>query len=286
MNENKAVKPKDTSLVYGMDYQLTQADKYRNRNSNHWRFRIKLAHNFLKKYVPLQIEKISKKDIVIVDVGCSIGTFAIEFAKLGYDSYGIDFDSTAIEVAEVLATEEGVAPKFVCGDISEWTENFPPIDIAICFDIFEHLHDDELGSFLSIIRRQISQNGAIVFHTFPTQYDYIFYSRRIIRYPLLPFRNISQSKFNKIVKFYSCLIDMFLLLKRGKTYIENIKEAAHCNPTTSERLTELLNRAGFEVVFIESSNLYDFQSLVHKQFKKQPITFRNLYGVAIPKRKI
>jgi len=281
--DSKIPKPKATSFGYGIDHQLNQADKYRNRNTNHWKIRIELAHNLVVKYVlPLHQTK-SKKDIVVVDVGCSIGTFAIEFARLGYDSDGIDFDSSAIEVAKVLSTEENVTPKFVCGDVSEWTEDFPPIDIAICFDIFEHLHDDELGSFLSSIRRQFSKNGAIVFHTYPTQYDYVFYGLRPLRYPLLPFRNISQSTFTNIVKAYSCLMDVLFLVKSGKTHKESIKYIGHCNPTTSERLTEILNRSGYKVIFMELSNLYNFEPVIHKQFYKQPITLRNLYGVAIPK---
>ena len=57
----------------------------------------------------------------------------------------------------------------------------------------------------------------------------------------------------------------------------------HCNPTSSERLTDILNKAGYEVVFMESANLYNFKESVLKRFSKQPITFRNLYGVAVPK---
>ncbi len=34
-----------------------------------------------------------------MDVGCSIGTFAIEFAAKGYRSFGIDFDQTALDIA-------------------------------------------------------------------------------------------------------------------------------------------------------------------------------------------
>ncbi len=294
MNEvSKTLRPKDTSFEYGVDYQITQANKYRNRNDNHWKIRIELARHLVEKYVLPKYQRESNKDIVVVDVGCSIGTFAIEFAKLGYNSYGIDFDSSAIDIAKQLATEENVTPEFVCGDVSDWSKCFPPIDTAICFDIFEHLHDDELGSFLSSIRKSFSDKGTLIFHTFPTQYDHIFYGRYDITYPLIPFKNISQSRFNKIVKAYSCLFDVFFLIITGKTYKEKIKYSGHCNPTTSERLTDILNRAGYEVVIMESSNLYkelsnfyNLRSSVQKRFDKQPITFRNLYGIAIPKPKI
>jgi 2-polyprenyl-3-methyl-5-hydroxy-6-metoxy-1,4-benzoquinol methylase len=74
-----------------------------------------------------------------------------------YQCYGIDFDPIVLEIASQLAKEENVSPKYVCGNIADWTSAFPPIDIAVCFDIFEHLHDDELGSFLTSIRKQLSK---------------------------------------------------------------------------------------------------------------------------------
>lgn len=277
---------KDALLNYGRNYQKDMAGKYRNRNSNHWKLRIELARNLVEKYVLPKYQGRPKKDIVLVDVGCSIGTFAIEFSKLGYRSYGIDFDSSALDIAKQLSDEENVAPEFICGDVLKWGKNFPPIDIAVCFDIFEHLHDDELGSLLSSIRSQFSDKGALVFHTFPTQYDYIFYYKRYLSYPILLFKNLSESRFDKIVKAYSCILDLLLLFKKGKTYKEMIKYDSHCNPTTSERLAEILKRSGYEVVFMESSNLYNGESFVQKRLCKQPIAFRNLYGVAIPKPKI
>lgn len=268
------------SREYGSYYQNKAADNYRNRNNNHWKFKIELIHNLVKQYVRPKHERKPKKDIVVVDVGCSIGTFAIEFAKLGYNSYGIDFDSSAIDIAKQLSIEENVAPKFVCGDVSNWSMDLPPIDIAICFDLFEHLHDDELGAFLFSLRKQFDDKGTLVFHTFPTLYDYIFYRRPYVGYPLFPLRNIATSKFNKIVKLYSCMIDLLLVLITGQTYKERIKHSIHCNPTTIEKLTEILNRVGYEIAFIDSSNIYNFAPSVQKLFCKQPATYRNLYGIA------
>jgi SAM-dependent methyltransferase len=278
--------PKSTSFAYGKEYQLGQVEKYRNRRNNHWKFRIELVQRLVEDYALPRLEAKQKKDIVIVDVGCSIGTFAIEFAKMGYCSYGIDFDNSALEIARQLAQEENVSPIFVCNDISDWGSKFQNIDIAICSDIFEHLHDDELGSFLVSIKKQLSKKGILVFHTFPLQYDYIFFSRPYIGYPLIPFSYLSNSKFNIIVKIYSCFVDIGFLLTKGAIYKEIIKRRSHCNPTTTERLTDILQRSGYEIIFMDSSNLYDFYEFkksIQKRLAYQSITHRNLYGVAIPK---
>lgn len=287
-------KPKRTSYRYGEECQQQQANKYRNRNNNHWKLRIELAHNLVAKYVLPRLRGKRPQDIVVVDVGCSIGTFAIEFGKLGYRSYGVDFDAAALKIARQLCEEEKVFAEFVCDDISNWGHDFPPIDIAICFDIFEHLHDDELGAFLQSIRKHLSKEGSLVFHTAPLQYDYIFFSteyyprfrKNCLRRLLLPFRNLSISKFNRIVKAYACLIDIRLLFAEGRTYRESIKSSGHCNPTTKERLTLILERAGYDIVYMKSSQLYPYYESIKKQFSKQPIAHRNIYGVATPKRRI
>ena len=79
MSEKAEAIPKQTSYEYGYQYQLTQAEKYRNRENNHWKYRIELANRLvdeaLKEMPP------TSRPRTLLDVGCSIGTFAIEFAS-------------------------------------------------------------------------------------------------------------------------------------------------------------------------------------------------------------
>ncbi|HDZ61936.1 MAG TPA: class I SAM-dependent methyltransferase [Nitrospirae bacterium] len=276
---------KETSYEYGEACQLRQADKYRSRENNHWKSRINLAHTLVDRYAISRLKGKATSDITVVDVGCSIGTFAIEFAKRGYRSYGVDFDPAALKIADQLSSEENVSPEFICGDIANWENKFPPIDIAVCFDIFEHLHDDELGSLLVSLKKQLSTDGSLVFHTAPTQYDYIFFRKwyRYLRYPLIPLSFISPTRFTRLVKAYASLVDLALLVVKGETYSESIRSSGHCNPTTLERLTWILKRTGYEIVFIETAQLYDFKKSIAKRFTGQPVTYRNLYGVAVPR---
>lgn len=273
---------KQTSAQYGEKYQLAQAEKYRNRDNNHWKFRIGLAHTLVTKYALPRLHGKQFKDIIVVDVGCSIGTFALEFAKLGFRSYGIDFDHEALKIARRLREEERVDVQFILGDISEWNLQASPIDIALCFDIFEHLQDDELGSFLQSIRKQLSSQGSLVFHTFPTQYDYIFFRKTLRRFPMVLFKDLPAQKFNNFVKAYAALIDVGLALGKGHSYKDRIRGEHHCNPTTKERLFDILRRAGFKILYLESANLYPFEKSIQELFSKQPICHRNLYGVVIP----
>jgi 2-polyprenyl-3-methyl-5-hydroxy-6-metoxy-1,4-benzoquinol methylase len=281
MSQSATENPKETSYAYGKEYQLDQLAKHRLRDRNHWKPRISLAHQLIDKYVMSFLGNRQPAEINTLDVGCSIGTMAIEMALRGFKATGVDFDQSALDIAQRLAVEENVSVCFVQADIAELRMiNTEKIDIAVCFDIFEHLHDDELGAMLQAIRRQLSAQGALIFYTFPLQFDYLFYSRDWLHWPLMLFKFLPTDMFDRTVRIYAGLIDVFLLLATGKSYRDSIKRHSHCNPTTKARLVDILQRAGFSIRFIESDNIFLQKPYVAHRFLKQPIAHRSLYGVA------
>ncbi len=62
-------------------------------------FRIELGQRLVKMFQEQRLSGKDPADINICDVGCSIGTFAIEFAKNGYNTFGIDMDEEALKIA-------------------------------------------------------------------------------------------------------------------------------------------------------------------------------------------
>jgi hypothetical protein len=60
----------------------------------------------------------------------------------------------------------------------------------------------------------------------------------------------------------------------------------HCNPLTREWLEDILARAGYKTIFMESGFLGEAQldPRDREYFHKQPVTHRSLYGVAVPRR--
>ncbi|MGH8221516.1 MAG: hypothetical protein ACREQZ_00950, partial [Woeseiaceae bacterium] len=76
--------PKRTSYMYGEAYQRAQVEKHRQRHTNHWRQRIALAHRLVNQWVLPRFLGRDPHDITVLDVGCSIGTMAIEFAQRGF----------------------------------------------------------------------------------------------------------------------------------------------------------------------------------------------------------
>jgi 2-polyprenyl-3-methyl-5-hydroxy-6-metoxy-1,4-benzoquinol methylase len=274
--------PKATSFGYGEEYQREQVEKHRARATNHWKPRIALAHELIDRYVLPRLGPRDPRSIKVLDVGCSIGTMAIEMALRGFTAYGVDFDAAALRIARDLAAEEGAAVEFFQADVAQWRPPLGGIDIALCFDIFEHLHDDELGALLQSLRRVLSDRGSLVFYTFPLQYDYLFFSRDVLHWPLWPLRRLSRPAFDRVVRAYAAACDVALLLTTGQSYKDRIKTHSHCNPTTRARLEDVFKRAGYQVAFVETANLYPFKPHVARRFAGQPAADRHLYGVAHP----
>jgi SAM-dependent methyltransferase len=231
-----------------------------------------------------------KEDTVVVDVGCSVGTFAIECSKMGFRSFGVDFDKSAIELARQLNAEEGASAEFHQMDVSDWGRRFPLINIAVCADIFEHLHDDELGSLLMSLRKNLSGDGFLVFHTAPQEFDYIFWRKSgdtgLVRLPWVfrPFKWLSDEHFTRLTRIAALALDIWLVGTRGATYKEHIKAADHPNPLTRSRLSDILNRAGYDIVSMASRTSEEQMDPKHKAFfQNRTVTHRSLYGLARPR---
>jgi SAM-dependent methyltransferase len=276
--------PQGSAYAYGEGYQREQVEKHRARASNHWRARIALAHSLVDRWAMPRLPGSLPEDRSVLDVGCSVGTMAIEFALRGFRAAGVDFDSTALGIGQQLCQEERVSVEFFQGDVADWQcMGGRPLDIVLCFDIFEHLHDDQLGSMLQSIRRNMSPSGTLVFYSFPLQFDYLFFSRDFLSWPLWPFRWLGPQRFERVARAYAALLDAGLLLVTGTTYKERIKNLSHCNPTTRARLEDVLQRAGFEIAHIETTNIYSDKPHISRRFAGQTVADRQVYGAAYPR---
>ena len=110
--------------IYTPTYVDAQLEKFRNRSTNHWQHHIRLAKQLVADYAPAPPAS-------LLDLGCSIGTFALEFALDGYKTIGLDFDPKALEQGEKLAKELGCEPKWICEDAGAFDLQ-EKVDIVVC----------------------------------------------------------------------------------------------------------------------------------------------------------
>ena len=278
--------------VYGESQQTKLLARYRARESNHWASRLRLGEDLLDVYGAWCRENRVSEPHHILDAGCAIGTFAIEFAKKGYQCCGIDISPDAIRIANQLAAEEGVPEaRFFYGDIKNWRfpgdEGSEDVDAIFAMDLIEHLHDHEMEEMLRSFAGYLKKGGAFVFHTFPTRYEPIFFNRSkpYLSHILVPFRRLPKNVFSYVLESWFLVLNMLHFFKHGNIYLNEIKNRGHCNPTTAQRLEKIFQRCGYQVVKMETGNMYRGLSSswepFYSKFDNQPDAHRHIWGVAV-----
>ncbi|MCH7555472.1 MAG: HAD-IA family hydrolase, partial [Proteobacteria bacterium] len=196
-----------------------------------------------------------------------IGTFAIEFAKRGFQSFGVDYDAAALTIARELAAEEGVSPTFIEGDhrsVSAGVGGSGQIDIAVCFDLFEHLFDDQLGALFCSLRESLARDGALIFHSYPTELDHLFIEDQCRGTPTLAhFAELKPEAFERLARAYASMFDAYLLMTTGRTHRQKRESWQHCNPLTARRLRAMLEHFGLDGYFVTLQTADDAPSKPH-----------------------
>jgi 2-polyprenyl-3-methyl-5-hydroxy-6-metoxy-1,4-benzoquinol methylase len=264
--------------LYTSSYVQRQLEKFRNRHNNHWKAHLDLAATLVGRFAPPPPAR-------MLDLGCSIGTFALEFALKGYETTGLDLDEKSLEQGKALAEELGVSPLWIRSDATKFSLD-EPVDFAVCFDLLEHLFDDQIRDMLRSVHDSLRPGGVFLFHTFPTQYDHVFYRNNVFPLPLIPFRNLSPAAFTELTRVYAGALDVYYLARKGKTWKSIIRNTVHPNPLSAERVSVLCEEAGLRLELLEYgldsvNSLKPGQGRVAKRyFTHQPVAFRSIWGAA------
>lgn len=90
----------------------------------------------------------------VLDVGCGIGETTVLIKKLGLDAYGIDLHKPHLDLARILARENGISEDmFIEGHGGQLPFPSNHFDVVTLFVVMEHLDDDIAKNLLREIRR-------------------------------------------------------------------------------------------------------------------------------------
>jgi len=101
----------------------------------------------------------------LLDLGCGMGTFAIETARDGAVAIGVDLAPAALEAARHVAAHERVPALFVRADGARLPIRTGSVEIVLAADLTEHLDDVTLGRVLREARRVLRPAGTLVLYT-------------------------------------------------------------------------------------------------------------------------
>jgi len=101
----------------------------------------------------------------VLDLGCGMGTFAIETARRGALATGIDPAPAALRAAARVAAAEASPASFVQADAAALPVGSASCDIVLAADVTEHLDDETLARVLREALRALRSGGTLVLYT-------------------------------------------------------------------------------------------------------------------------
>jgi 2-polyprenyl-3-methyl-5-hydroxy-6-metoxy-1,4-benzoquinol methylase len=158
----------------------------------------------------IQKNVILKKNDMILDVGCGIGTISVFFSKIGFDVTVVEPRRKLIKILKKLAYENNLKLKIFEQDFNNFFIKFK-YQLIICNDVLEHIKNKE--NFIQKMNHALKNNG-YVFIKIPNKNSIIQnIHEEHYRKPLFVFSNTLMS-FSNFKLFYITKKELILLLSK------------------------------------------------------------------------
>lgn len=155
MSDERQLTAYDVESHYDAEYYADLARRYRQRN----RFARRRIRNVLSLLPPLDGAR-------VLDLGCGMGTFTIECARMGARATGIDPAAAALAAARRVADAERVRDvRFIRADAASLPIASDSVDVVLAADLTEHLDHVTLARILRESGRVLRRDGILVLYT-------------------------------------------------------------------------------------------------------------------------
>ena len=109
---------------------------------------------WLKQMLRFVTQNYSLKDTQILDLGCGTGELTVRMRCLGYEAYGLDVHEKHLELAKILAAENGLNKEiFILNSSNKLPFADASFDIVTMFSVLEHFNDPTLSWLLPELKR-------------------------------------------------------------------------------------------------------------------------------------
>jgi len=186
----------------------------------------------------------------VLDGGCGTGGYAIPLAKRGYQITGIDSSEIMLKRGKTKAIEGKLKLELRIGDIRQFNLG-KKFDSCICmFAVMNYITETEdVLNTLQSIRKHLrsgslfifdSWNGLAVLRILPSVREQVFEDGN------LKVTRVAQPELDALN--HLCLVHYHLLVNRGNSLVDEIKETHIIRYFFPQEITHYLKDTGFEVL--------------------------------------
>ena len=123
----------------------------------------------IKELITNKIVKVCKA----IDIGCGLGNYSRELAKVGFEMTGVDFSNVAIEKAKKLANKDNLSIEFLVADFAqEFKLNLSEFDFAFDYGLLHHIFPDDREMYVRNVVKLLNKNAFYLSIAFTEEDDY------------------------------------------------------------------------------------------------------------------
>lgn len=137
---------------------------------------------YIVKAVKSLQEKLGKKNIRVLDLGCAQGYFCFTLKEIGCEVAGIDFCAQNIDLCKALSEENGLVCSFALEKLSkEFVENITAgeYDVVLCLSVIHHVANENGFDYARCIFEELSRKVGIVISELAVKSEPLYWNKNL-----------------------------------------------------------------------------------------------------------
>ena len=127
--------------------------------------------------LPVAIKELITNEIAeackAIDIGCGLGNYSRELAKVGFEMTGVDFSNVAIEKAKKLAIKDNLSIEFFVADFTQKLKlNLYEFDFAFDYGLLHHIFPEDREIYTRNVAKLLNKNAFYLSIAFNEEDDY------------------------------------------------------------------------------------------------------------------
>ncbi|WP_144511149.1 class I SAM-dependent methyltransferase [Bacillus sp. FJAT-22090] len=188
----------------------------------------------------------------LVDIGCGTGVLSVQFAKAGYEVFGIDLSESMLTIAQNRSVEEGTSISFICQSMAE-IDGIDKVDVAvIAIDSLNYLETfDEVKQTFKRIFDVLTPGGQLFFDVHSLYKMDVIYPNGPFTYEDEDVAYIWHTESGE--EDHSIYHDITFFVRDESGYYERFEETHYQRTYPLESYTALLKQIGFSSITFSTS---------------------------------